>query len=263
MRSRPKHAFLDHDGVKRFAHRGGNLGPQNTIPAFGAAWALGFEYFETDVTDSTDNTVYAFHGSKTKKEAQATGIPRRKDLHRMSDEQIARIRIDGEPIPTLRELLDVFPDARVNIDAKTNRVARHLPGVLLDADAVERVCIGSFWYPRTVGIANELGGQEQVCTSAATLGMIALMEGNTDYLKEIDAACLQVPMRWADLSQSLGRRLAGPMIDASAVECAHDAGLELHVWTINDKRGMREAVGMGVDGIITDEIELLNEVLAA
>ena len=43
------HAYLDHAGVLAFAHRGDHeSGPENTLPAFAGAVALGFNYLETD-----------------------------------------------------------------------------------------------------------------------------------------------------------------------------------------------------------------------
>jgi glycerophosphoryl diester phosphodiesterase len=51
--------------------------------------------------------------------------------------------------------------------------------------------------------------------------------------------------------------LAG--LDATApavIELLHAAGVEVHFWVINDPERMRELVGRGADGIVTDVPEL-------
>ena len=58
--------------------------------------------------------------------------------------------------------------------------------------------------------------------------------------------CAQVPARVA--SESFVRR-------------AHALGLDVHVWTVNDRAEMSRLLDLGADGIMTDDIETLREVL--
>jgi glycerophosphoryl diester phosphodiesterase len=43
----------------------------------------------------------------------------------------------------------------------------------------------------------------------------------------------------------------------------HDAGVEVHVWTINDPDRMHELLDVGVDGLVTDRADLAREVVAS
>jgi glycerophosphoryl diester phosphodiesterase len=65
-------------------------------------------------------------------------------------------------------------------------------------------------------------------------------------LSRAGACCAQVPARVA--TRSFVRR-------------AHALGLDVHVWTINDRAGMTRFLDLGADGIMTDDIETLREVL--
>jgi glycerophosphoryl diester phosphodiesterase len=47
------------------------------------------------------------------------------------------------------------------------------------------------------------------------------------------------------------------------VAYAHQRGLQVHVWTINDESTMHRLLDMGVDGVMTDDCALLKKVLLA
>ena len=66
-------------------------------------------------------------------------------------------------------------------------------------------------------------------------------------------AAAQVPVRYAGVR----------VVDARFVRHAHRLGLQVHVWTIDDPAEMRELLDLGVDGIMTDRIEVLRDVLIA
>jgi glycerophosphoryl diester phosphodiesterase len=52
-----------------------------------------------------------------------------------------------------------------------------------------------------------------------------------------------------------------PVITKEFVDKAHNLGLVVHAWTVNDVDEMRRVADLGVDGIITDHPSLLLEVL--
>ena len=62
-------------------------------------------------------------------------------------------------------------------------------------------------------------------------------------LRGIDA--LQIPERQGRLT----------VLTPRLIRAAHEAGVEVHVWTVNDEQDMRRLVGMGVDGIVTDRAD--------
>ena len=56
------------------------------------------------------------------------------------------------------------------------------------------------------------------------------------------AVALQVPTTFDTLT----------VVSRDFVDAAHDAGLAVHVWTINTESEMNELIDLGVDGIISD-----------
>jgi glycerophosphoryl diester phosphodiesterase len=68
---------------------------------------------------------------------------------------------------------------------------------------------------------------------------------------EITADALQIPVRMKGAT----------LVDEKLIQAAHDAGKHVHAWTINEPAEMRRLLDLGVDGIITNRPDLLNEVL--
>ncbi len=230
-----------------FAHRGHHAGygapKENTMAAFEAAHRLGYRYFETDVVLSSDGVVMAAHGSRTGREVRRTGLPLRTTLQALTQDEL---RI-AEQVPPLEELLISFPDVNFNIDPKTTEVVKPLGRLIRTMGVVDRVCVGSFSYARTKGVAAEIpGGQENLCTATGRLGFVALKTGlMRPVLQETAAACMQLPYRHTT---------------ARMVERAHDLGLAVHLWTPNTRGAIRQALGAGANGIMSDELELLQNV---
>ena len=110
------------------------------MPAFSHAVKLGYHYLETDVHATADGVVVAFHDDSLDRVTD-----RRGQIADLAWKEVSRARVAGqEPVPLLTELLEEFPETRINIDPKHDSVVEPLANVLLATDAVERVCVGAF-----------------------------------------------------------------------------------------------------------------------
>ncbi len=246
-----KYPYLEHDGILAFAHRGGaGAWPENTMPAFQGAVDLGYCYVETDAHATRDGVVLAFHDDKLDRTTDGTGI-----IAEMDYDDVRKARIGGtEPIPLMAELLSAWPDLRINIDPKRNNVVEPLIGLLRDMNATERVCVTSFSDRRTAIFRQALGpglctGMGPISTGrlrfASWMGPFGFVMGG------FTEGCAQIPI------QQYGITLA----DRSLVSRAHELGLQVHVWTIDDPVEMHRLIDLDVDGIMTDEPALLKTVL--
>ncbi|HOI03614.1 MAG TPA: glycerophosphodiester phosphodiesterase family protein, partial [Dermatophilaceae bacterium] len=101
------------------AHRGGashpaNVGIENTLAAFATAVDLGYRFLETDVHATADGRLVAFHDEHLDRVTDRAGA-----IAELPWSEVAAARIAGsQPIPSLDDLLDAFPEARINIDIK-------------------------------------------------------------------------------------------------------------------------------------------------
>jgi glycerophosphoryl diester phosphodiesterase len=238
--------FLDADGVLAFAHRGGaSDAPENTMPAFQHAVRLGYRYLETDVHLTADGALVAFHDDVLDRVTDRTGA-----IADLPWTEVSKARVDGrEPIPLMAELLAAFPDVRINIDPKHDASVDALARVILDARAVDRVCVGAFSDDRLARVRELVPG---ICTSLGPLGILALGQAaKGEQHGEIPAPCAQVPTRFGDTE----------IVTAAFVEEAHRRSMQVHVWTIDDADEMERLLDLGVDGLMTDRPSVLKQVL--
>ncbi len=241
--------------VLAFAHRGGAYHPEiegleNTLAAFEHAVALGYDYLETDVHVTRDGVLLAFHDAVLDRVTDRKG-----EIARLSYEEVRTAVIGGRAeIPTLAMLFDAFPDARFNIDIKSDGAVSVLADFLNARAAWHRVLVGSFSRRRLQRFRRLV--KEPVPTSATPVEVVLfrfLPNARLAALLTPDFAAFQVPHRQ-------GRFL---VTTAGLVRRAHAVGKHIHVWTIDRPDEMHELLDLGVDGLFTDRTDLLKDVLIA
>lgn len=250
------HPYLDWPGPIAFAHRGGtSVAPENTVPAFDAAVALGYRYLETDVHLSADGALVAFHDTDL---ARTCGVARR--IADLTVEQLAEIRVGGvAEIPLMSDLLERYPDARYNIDCKSDAAVEPLVQLIRDHDALDRICLGAFSHARLTRLRSALGPRLLTCMSPQEVASLRLTGRLRPRLTPDVQRVAQVPVRYGRPSGRGGLTVVTP----GFLRAARRAGAAVHVWTINDAEEMHRLLDLGVDGIMTDRPETLRTVLEA
>jgi glycerophosphoryl diester phosphodiesterase len=245
---RVRHPFLDHPGPIPFAHRGGaGDGLENTVAQFRRAIGLGYRYIETDVHATADGRLVAFHDATLDRLTDGAG--------RIADlpwEDVRHARVAGtEPVPLFAELLETFPEVRWNVDVKAEPALRPLLALIERTGAWERICVGSFSEARVVR-AQRLAGP-RLATSYGTRGVLGLRlrSWGLPAVLRRSAVAVQVPVARSGVT----------IVDPRFVRAAHARGLHVHVWTINEPQPMHRLLDLGVDGIMTDHIGTLREVM--
>jgi glycerophosphoryl diester phosphodiesterase len=213
--------------------------------------ALGYRYVETDVHLTADGVLVAFHDDRLDRVTDGTGA-----IAELPWSVVRAARVDGrEPIPLLEDLLGEWPDLRVNIDPKHDAAAEPLADVLVRTGAADRVCVGAFSDKRIARVAArvEAAGGGPLCTSMGPRQVARLVASSRGLPggAGVLAPCAQVPVRQGRV----------PLVTRRFVDAAHRRGIQVHVWTIDDRREMEELLDLGVDGIMTDRPLVLKELL--
>ncbi|MEO7146683.1 MAG: glycerophosphodiester phosphodiesterase [Terrimesophilobacter sp.] len=250
-----------HDGSGYFpappprviAHRGLALeAPENTLLAFGKAVAVGVQHLETDVHASTDGVAIISHDSSLTRVAG-----RDVRVNQLTAAELHRVDLGGgQNFVTLAEALDAFPGARFNIDVKVDEAIMPTVEAIRSTRATHRVLVTSFSDARRRRTIAELPGVATSSASANTAALLAvsrlgLRPALRRLLARIDA--VQVPEVWRSV------RIVTPAF----VRKVQSAGVEVHVWTVNDPSDMARLLDLGVDGLVTDRADLAIPIVRA
>lgn len=221
---------------------------ENSYDSVVAAVHAGASYVESDCHLTSDGVVVLFHDSDLRR---VTGDPR--PIAAVTHRELQQLMRTRGGLLTLEEALDAFPETRFNIDVKADAAAA--PAGRIVAAAAERVLLTSFSDDRRrralAAAASEARGSAMPATSpgrSALIGVLAAVSARSRRLQArafdgLDA--LQIPEKQGIV----------PVLTPRLIEAAHRAGVEVHVWTVNDVAQMHRLVEAGVDGIITDHAD--------
>ena len=234
------------------AHRGLALDyPENTLPAFQAGVDAGADILETDVHLSLDGQVIIAHDPTLHRVAGRPGA-----VSDFTASQLAEVDLGGGVgFPTLVNLLEALPHARLNIDLKTPDVVPAFVDVIRQMNAQDRVLVASFDDATRARAVSELPG---VATSAARRhflpGLAWAALGAQGALNNV--------FRGIDAIQTPSRYLGVPITTKRFIAQLRAIGKQVHVWTINDEADMRDLLDRGATGIVTDRTDIAVRVRA-
>ncbi|MFT7599946.1 MAG: glycerophosphoryl diester phosphodiesterase [Acidimicrobiales bacterium] len=214
-------------------HRGASATHQeNTLEAFVAARQQRADGIELDVRRSADDVLVLHH-----------------DAHLPDGRLLRDVTADELPdsIPSLAEALEVVGDLFVNIEIKNSPTDP-------DYDAAHGISMA------VAGLMASFDAQDRTLVSSFEMDSILR-------IRDIDPTVSLGWLTWgqADPTALIGRAAAHQLrsihphdlqADRAFVQRAHDAGLAVFVWTVDDPGRMRELAEFGVDGIITNAPEV-------
>jgi glycerophosphoryl diester phosphodiesterase len=227
------------------------------MEAFQGAAALGYRYIETDVQLTADGVVVVFHDDDLNRLTNAIGPIRRwqwEDVQHLDAawsfgaDQDYPMRSSGCRISSLYDVLATFPEQNFNIDLKCSGAEWAVADVIRKLGREESVLVGGFVDRRTARFRRITRGH--VATSAGRRVVVQMWSASRVGLTVNRAeVAYQVPYDYT------------PRLDQRFIDAAHRSGAHVHAWTVNDVADMNELLDMGVDGIVTDRPDRLNEVM--
>lgn len=265
--------------VQVFAHRGGAaLRPENTILAFDHGLSLGADGIELDVHLSRDGVVVVHHDATLERTTDGRG-----PVAALTAGELARLDAGywftphgGPPspagaspatarqpalhpfrglaggVPTLDEVLRRYAGARFIIELKLNDpvLAHRTIDAIRRANAVERAAIGSFG-TRVLRAAREY--EPRIATGAS----------REETRLALYRSWVGWPVRRPRYREFQVPEMAGStrVVSPRFVRHAHEAGVAVRVWTVNEDRDMRRLIGWGVDAIISDRPDVAVELV--
>ena len=226
------------------AHRGASgHAPENTMAAFRLAVEQGASFVETDLQITRDARVIAIHDFTLDRTTNGKG-----QVHLLSLVEIRTLdagawfggrdgeTFSGERVPTLKQILDFAKEHDVifYLEIKSGPawgIEHAVVAALRDQNASARVVILSF-DPATLDSVHRLD-------STMMTGFLCEHPSNDLVERTVRAGARQLVAR-------------GDLVTKAVVDKAHNAGLQVVAWTINEEGQMRRLIAEGVDGIITD-----------
>jgi glycerophosphoryl diester phosphodiesterase len=245
------------------AHRGeSHDAPENTMAAFDLAWSRGVDAVELDVHLTKDGKLICSHDANTKRTAGVDMVIKAHDAAELTKLDVGTWkapRFADERMPLLDDVLAKLPE-----------------------DPARRLLIEVKVGPEAVP---ELG--RCLARAKRPAGQTVVISFNIDVIREVKQQLPQVKAYWlaaqkqdketkvwaptgAELiakaksagADGLDVSAATPLVDAAFVKEARDAGLELHVWTVDDPDRARELLAAGVDSVTTNRAAWMREQMA-
>lgn len=237
-----------------YAHRGASAErPENTLPAFERAVEVGANALETDVHVTRDGVLIIAHDPTA---TRMTAVPRAwadMDLAeaRRLDLGWGFVAADGTrpfagqgiTVATFEELVDAFPDVRINVDIKGDRRAIDpMLDLITRKDATERVTIASFQTTIAVAVRRRGYRGETALSQGEVIslvGMPALMWRQLPWT----GTAAQVPVKQGPIHFDRSQFIAKCRL----------LGLRVDYWVVDDREEASRLLQLGADGIMTND----------
>jgi glycerophosphoryl diester phosphodiesterase len=285
-----KSTFFDLQG-----HRGARgLLPENTLPAYQAAWRIGVSTLELDVGISSDGVVVVSHdralNPEITRDAQGQWIAapllvNALPLKTLQSFDVGRINpasayaqrfaqqtpLDGTRMPTLAQVFETFQSTALHFNIETKISPDHpydtvSPQVFVDRllavvhahGMAQRVIVQSFDW-RTLALVQQLApGVRTACLTAQQpwTDNISPQPGRARWTSLLNAKDYpDVP----SLVKAAGGSIWSPYfgdLTVALVTRAQSLGLQVIPWTVNTAAELHNVIAMGVDGLISDYPDL-------
>ncbi|MFQ5683815.1 MAG: glycerophosphodiester phosphodiesterase [Candidatus Binatia bacterium] len=261
--------FFADEKPRVFGHRGAmGEAPENTLPSFQRALEDGAQYIELDVRSSKEGEVVIMHDSTLKRTTNSRGYVRRQSLKELKALDAGYYfttaggigypyRGQKARIPTLEEFFLTFPGAKAIIEIKQHRppIVQKVIEIICRLGKEEQVLLATEKDAIMKRIRRELDKKKMAIATGFSYGEVAAflqwVAGSKKDPYRAPGQAFQIPCEYSGMT----------LVNEQTVAAAHDLGVEMFVWTINETAEMERLLCLAVDGIITDYPARLRELL--
>ena len=228
-------------------HRGASkIAPENTLKAFKEAIRLKADAVEFDVQETVDGEIVIIHDYDTLRTAGTEGI-----VEQMTLKELKKLNFgNGEQIPTLLELVELAKDKiSLNCEIKVEGIAKKIIQIFQDADILDSTIVSSFLHEELIRIQKIEPQLKLAPLVPAEPGKFS----DWNYKKKL-----------IDFTSENNYYAINPLFklaDKQFIEYAHEKNIKVFPWTVDSGIAMKKLINMGIDGIITNDISRLKEVL--
>lgn len=231
--------------ILNIAHRGASAHfPENTLGAFAAAIDTAADMCELDVQLTMDGALVVIHDETVDRTTDGRGrvdAMTLAELKRLDAGSWRAARFASERIPTLAEVFDLTEGGcGLNIELKATGVGEMVGRLIRERKAQASTLVSSFDWAELVQVQN--------VAPEIRVGLLT----DRAAARVIDAA-MQM--------KAFAINPAAKLVSLQLCARAHQQGLKVYTWTVDDPDDMRRLVEMGVDGIMTNDPEHLRTVL--
>jgi glycerophosphoryl diester phosphodiesterase len=248
------------------AHRGySQFAPENTLPSFKLAVAAGADMVELDYYPTLDGKLIVLHDHYLDRTTDATNhwaatninvqAKTAADLQSLDAGVWFDRKYAGTRIPLLAEALDTIQAGSLTLIERKAGAPADCLKLLREKELINRVIVQSFDWEYIRAFHEQ--EPEQILGALGPPERLAGGQKAPKTPKELNAS-------WLDELQKTGAQVAvwSDKVSAEAVRLAHQRGLKVWVYTINDPQLANSLLDMGVDGLITNNTSLIWRTIA-
>ncbi len=237
----------DKKEILAIAHRGANtIAPENTLKAFQKAIELGADFIEFDLWRTKDGHLMVSHDNSLLRRARKIGFMTKKTLSELRSLTVG----DNEKIPLLSEVI-TLAKGKIGLmcELKARNIASEVVEILEKEGMLDSSIIISFHHEQLVKIKK----------SNPSIKVGAILPTGVGWILNW---IIKKPMiTSASKHDFFSINLFYPLINKAFVDLAHKKGLLVYPWTVNSKKTMKKLIKLGVDGILTNDIQALKSEL--
>jgi glycerophosphoryl diester phosphodiesterase len=261
----PAEKLLAEPRVLGIGHRGYNaLAPENTLPSFQMALTAAVDLVELDYhhtkdgvpvvihdyeLDRTTDAVAKWGGKKLRVDARTAAELRTLDAGKWFTNQFA-----GTTLPTLDEALQYIQPRGMTLIERKGGEAATCVKLLRDRAQVNRLIVQSFDW--------EYLKEYHALETQQVLGALGPPSARAG--RKLTEAEKELAPEWITAAKATGSQVVvwNKLVSRAAVDFAHQQGMKVWIYTINDEATARALLAHGIDGLISDNPALIWRVLA-